>query len=270
MKNLIVIADYCADSLTTQELRSAAMGRLSIPLTSQISFIHSTPSTIHTSFLVQQILLTEARLGNANNLVIFANTDPRLQTIKGVKLAKGADFIVAKMKNGAWVCGPNAGHSFSLIREDIQYLYLYPNLNRGTQFRSRELYMRIAALLMEEKQDEMDLEEIRNNDIPVLNDFYIGHIDNYGNMKTTIPNSFMKGKYNYEQKIKINLNKQTKEVIYTDNMFGQTPGVLVLSPGSSGMPTDPYLELAIWQHYPDSSALKAFPQAKPGDEIKVK
>lgn len=270
MKNLIVIADYCTDSLTTQELQSAAIGRLSKPLTSQISFVHSTPSTIHTAFLLKQVLLTETRLGNANNLVIFVNTDPRLQTIKGVKQAQGANFVVAKMKNGAWISGPNAGHSLSLIRQDILYLYLYPNLDRGTQFRSRELYMRIAALLMEEKQDEMELEEIRNNDIPVLNDFYIGHIDNYGNMKTTIPNSYMKGKHEYGEKIQVTLNGQTKEAVYSDNLFGQEPGVLVLSPGSSGMPNDPYLELAIWQHYPDSSALKAFPQAKPGDEIEVK
>lgn len=269
MKNLIVIADYCTDSLTTQELQSAVMGRLSQPLNSQISFVNSTPSTIHTSYLLKQILLTEARLGNANNLVVFINTDPRLQTIKGVKQARGADFVIAKMKNGAWVCGPNAGNSFSLVREDISILYLYPNLDRGTQFRSRELYMRISALLMEEKQDEMELDEIRNNDIATLDGFHIGHIDNYGNIKTTIPNSYMKGKFEYGSKLKVTLNNITKEAVYVDNMFAQEPGTLVLAPGSSGMPNDPYLELIIWQHYPDSSAKKVFPQAKPGEIIKI-
>lgn len=269
MKNLIIIADYCQDTLTTQELKSAFIGHLSSSFSSQLSFVHSTPSTIHTAFLLKQILITESRLGDPNNLVIFVNTDPRLQTIKGVKLSQGAQFVVAKLKNGAWLCGPNAGHSFSLIREEIEYLYLYPNLDKGSQFRSRELYMRVAALLVEAKQDEMQLEEIRNNDILVLNEFYIGHIDNYGNMKTTAPNSFMKGKHEFGEKVKITLNGQNKEAVYTDNMFGQEPGMLVLAPGSSGLPNDPYLELIIWQHYPDTSARKAFPQAKPGDEIKL-
>ena len=270
MKNLIIIADYCSDSLTTQELRSAFLGHLNQTYTGQLSFVHSTPSTIHTAFLLKQILLTESRLGDPNNLVVFVNTDPRLQTNKGVKQAKGAQFVIAKLKNGAYICGPNAGNSFSLVREEIEYLYLYSGLDKGSQFRSRELYMRVAALLAEEKQDEMELEEIRNNDIPVLDQFYIGHIDNYGNMKTTIENSYMKGKHEYGEKIQVTLNGQTKEAVYSDNLFGQEPGVLVLSPGSSGMPNDPYLELAIWQHYPDSSALKAFSQAKPGDEIEIK
>lgn len=269
MKNLIIVADYCSDSLTTQELRSAFLGHLSQPFTNQLSFVYSTPATIHTAYLIRQILITERRLGDPNNLVIFANTDPRLQTVKGVKLSQGAQFVIAKLKDGAWLCGPNAGYCFSLIRDEIEYLYLYPGLDKGTQFRSRELYMRIAALLVEEKQDEMELEEIRNTEIPNLDKFYIGHIDNYGNIKTTIPHSHLKGKYEYGEKIKITIDKETKEAIYTDNMFGLEPDVLVLTPGSSGMPDDPYLELVIWQHYPDSSACKVFPQAKPGDEVKV-
>jgi hypothetical protein len=269
VKNLVILADYSNDSLTTQELRSAFIGHLSQPFSSQLSFVYSTPSTIHTAFLLKQILLTESRLGDPNNLVIFVNTDPRLQTTTGVRLSKGAQFIVAKLKNGAWVCGPNAGSSFSLIREEIAYLYLYPNLDKGNQFRSREFYMRVSALLVEEKQDEMDLEEIRNNDIPVLSQFYVGHIDNYGNIKTTIPHSYMKGKHEYNEKVKVTLNNHNKEVIYADNMFGAGLDKLVLAPGSSGMPDDPYLELVVWQHYPDSSARGLFPQAKPGDKVEV-
>jgi len=269
MKNLIVIADYCADSLTNQELKSSLMGHLNGPLTSQMSFVHSTPSTIHTAFLLRQILITESRLGDPNNLVIFINTDARIQTNKGVKLAQGSQFVVAKIKNGAWVCGPNAGHSFSLIRNDIERLYLYPGLDKGNQFRSRELYMRVSALLIEEKQDEMELEEIRNNDIPALEEFYVGHVDNYGNVKTTIPNSYMKGKFEYGEKLKVSVGGLTKEAFYMDNMFGKEPGTLVIAPGSSGLIDDPYLEILIWQHYPDSSAKKEFPKVRPGDVVKL-
>lgn len=270
MKNLIIIADYCSDSLPTQELRSAVLGHLRAPLNASISFVDSTPSTIHSAYLLNQILITEARLGDPNNVVVFVNTDPRLQTTKGVRLSQGAQFVMMKLKNGAWVCGPNSGNCFSLIRQEIEYLYLYPNFDKGNQFRSRELYMRVCALLMQEQEDEMELEEIRNNVIPALDAFYIGHIDNYGNLKTTIPHSFMKGKHEYGEKIKLAVGGVTKEAFYVDNMFGKEPDTLILAPGSSGPINDPYLEIVIWQHYPDSSALSAFPKAKPGDVVKVK
>jgi hypothetical protein len=270
MKNFITIADYCTDSLTTQELRSALLGHLSAPLTSSVSFVASTPSTIHTAFLLKQILNTENRLGNANNLVIFINTDPRIQTNKGVKLAKGANFVVARMKDGAWVCGPNAGYSLSLVMHDIDRLYLYPGLDKGTQFRSRDLYMRVSALLMEEKQDEMELEEIRINDIPALSEFYVGHIDNYGNIKTTMPLSQMKGKHEFGEVVKVTIGNVTKEAYFVDNMFAKEPETLVIAPGSSGAKDDPYLEVVVWQHMPLQSGKKEFPTARPGDTLIVK
>lgn len=269
MKNLIVIADYCSDSLTTQELRSALIGHLSKPLTSSLSFVNSTPNTIHSAFLLKQILYTESRLGDPNNLVIFINTDPRIQTKDGVQKAQGAEFVVLRMKNGAFVCGPNAGYSFSLIIPDIEYLYLYSNLDKGTQFRSRDLYMRVAALLMEEKEDEMDLTEIRKTIIPVLSDFHVGHIDNYGNIKTTVPNSYMKGKHEYGEKVKVTLGKKTASAYYVDNIFAKEAGILVIAPGSSGELHDPYLEVVVRENLPLVSAKKVFPNVFPGDLVKI-
>ena len=45
--------------------------------------------------------------------------------------------------------------------------------------------------------DELELEEISANIIPELDQFYIGHIDNFGNIKTTIVEEDFKGKYEY-------------------------------------------------------------------------
>ncbi len=269
MKNLIIIADYCSDSLTTQELRSALLGHLSKPLSSSLSFVNSIPNTIHTAFLLKQILFTEARLGDPNNLVIFVNTDPRIQTKDGVEKAQGADFVILRMKNGAFVCGPNAGHCFSLVLPDIEYLYLYPDLDKGTQFRSRDLYMRISALLMEEKEDEMELTEIKKTIIPPLFDFHVGHIDNYGNIKTTIPNSYMKGKHEYGETVKVSIGKVSKQAYYVDNIFAKEAGVLVIAPGSSGEPHDPYLEIVVRENIPLNSAKAIFHKALPGDIVQL-
>jgi len=270
MKNCILIADYCIDPLTPQELRSALLGHLSGKTNASISFVHSTPNTIHTTYLLKQILLTEERLGDANNTVIFVNTDARIQTSQGVEKAKGAQFVVLRMKSGAFVCGPNAGYSFSLVRNDIEYVYHYKGLDKGTQFRSRELYMRVCALLMEGKEDEMDLDEIRNNDIPELEGFHVGHVDNYGNIKTTIPHSYMKGKHTFGDEVSITIGKKTQKAVYTHNMFGHKPDALVIAPGSSGIPDDPYLEAVVWQHLPLKSGKLFFPDVVPGDIVTLR
>ncbi len=269
MKNLIVIGDYCSDGLTVQELRSTLLGHLSAPLSSSVSFVHSIPDTIHTAFLLKQILTTENRHGDLSNLVVFLNTDARIQTSQGVEKAKGAEFVIARMKNGSYLCGPNAGYTFSLVREEIQYLYLYPNFDKGTQFRSRELYIPVCALLMESKQDDMELTEIHQTDIPVLTGFHIGHIDNYGNIKTTIPHSYMKGKHEYGEKVLVSVNGKKQEAFYVNNMFGKEPGTLVVAPGSSGYPEDPFLEFIVWQHLPLSSARQFFPDALPGNSVAI-
>lgn len=270
MKNLITIADYCSDSLTVQELRSVLLGHLTKPLSSSVSFVHSIPNTIHTAFLLKQVLITENRHGRLNDLVIFLNTDARIQTNEAVSEAKGADFAIARMKNGAILCGPNAGYTFSLVHHDIEYFYLYPGLDKGTQFRSRELYMPVCALLMEEKEDDMDLTETKITNIPRLEGFHVGHIDNYGNIKTTIPHSYMKGKFEYGEKLHITIGNVTKEAFYVDNMFGHEPSTLVIAPGSSGYPDDPYLEVVVWQHIPLQSARLFYPDALPGEVIVIK
>ncbi len=271
MRNLITIGDYCSDDLVTQELRSVVIGHLTTPLASSITFVNSLPHTIHTAFLLRQILNTEIRHGNPQNTVIFVNTDPRLQTSEGVEKAQGAQFYVIRLKCGAWVMGPSARFSFSMIKNDIEKVYFYDReFDKGTQFRSRELYMPVAALLMEEKEDEMALEEARVADIPDLEGFHVGHIDNYGNMKTTIPNSYMKGKFKYGDKVTVSVGNTEHEAYYVSNMFGKEPDVLVIAPGSSGMPDDPYLELIVWQHMPLSSAKLFFPHALPGKEVKIK
>ena len=140
VKKLVLISDYGSDSLTAQELRSALVGYLDQPLSSSVSFVNSTPNTIHTAFLLQQVLHTENLYGDPNNLVVFVNTDPRLQAIKGVEQAQGAQFVVVRLKNNVFICGPNAGYTYSLIRSNIQFIYLYRDFDKGSQFRSRDLH----------------------------------------------------------------------------------------------------------------------------------
>ncbi|MBI1862555.1 SAM-dependent chlorinase/fluorinase, partial [Candidatus Microgenomates bacterium] len=233
MKKLIVVADWAADSVNCQEIRTAVEGNLKDPSNPNITFVASTPSSIHTAFIVQQLTEIENRYGRPGDTVLFQNTDPRLQTKEGVEKAKGADFIVVRLQTGMYICGPNAGYDFSLIKPLIEEVFVYQQLDKGSQFRSRDLYARVCAHLMDSMEDDMDLVEADPGIIPDLKGAYIAHIDSYGNMKTTMTGEDLKGKVEIGEEIDITINGVTKKVTYTHNLFGAGVGKLVIYPGSS-------------------------------------
>lgn len=273
MKKLIVVADWAHDSLTNQEVQTAVEGFVKDSSQVRISFVSSTPSTLHTSYILQQLVRTEERYGKPLETVFFQNTDPRIQAKEGVEQAKGAEFIVVRLKSGIYLCGPNAGYDFSLLKPSIEYVYRYPGLDKGSQFRSRDLYSRVSAHLMDEMEDELDLEEQPSNCIPELRGYFVGHIDNYGNIKTTITHADMKGKTELGETVEITLNDVTKKATYVSNLFGGSPGELVIYPGSSGDPSNPYMEISVWRHFTEkvaSTGIHAFDMPRPGMEIEMK
>ena len=272
MKKLIVISDWVADSLTCAEFSGAVLGFLSNQDEAKITFASSTPSTIHTAFLVNQLVEVEERFGRPLETVIFENTDPRIQATGPVKEAKGAQFLIIRLKSGLYLCGPNAGYDFSMIKDRIDEVFVYENFDKGSQFRSRDLYSRVCAHLMEEMEDELDLDEISVDVIPDLKGFYIGHIDNFGNIKTTITEEDLKGKVEYGEVLKVKIGKVIKKVKYVDNLFGGVPGELVIYPGSSGKKDNPYLEISVWRHFDEekpTTGRDEFLNPKVGSKIEL-
>lgn len=270
MKKCIVVADWGNDSLNRQEFKSVVEGFAKDSGGVNIGFIASTPSTIHTAFLVSQVIETEERYGRPNNSVVFQNTDPRLQSEEALEKAKGAEFSVMKLKSGIFVCGPNAGYDFSLIKNKIDELYYYSGLDEGSQFRSRDMYGRVCAHLMDGLEDELNLEETSLNIIPELKGHYVGHIDNFGNIKTTITHEELKGKYEFGDSVKIIMNNVEKRAVLTANLFGEKKGVLVIYPGSSGNKDNPYLEISVWRHFTEndiSTGSDIFKNPRPGSQI---
>jgi hypothetical protein len=274
MKKLIVVADWASDTVNCQEIRTAVEGNLKDPSFPNISFVASTPSTIHTAFIMQQLVEIENRYGRPADTVLFQNTDPRLQTKEGVEQAKGADFIIVRLQTGMYLCGPNAGYDFSLIKDLIEEVFVYKQMDRGSQFRSRDLYARVCAHLMDGMQDDMELEEVDSGIIPDLRGMYIAHIDSYGNMKTTMTSEDLKGKVEIGEQIELTINGVTKKVTYASNLFGAGVGKLVIYPGSSGKKSAPYLEVTAWTHFSEKEEYKTgmyhFNQPIPGQEIALK
>lgn len=272
MKKLIIVADWVEDSLTCQEVGSAVSGFLKDSSHARITFVSSTPSTIHTSCVISQIVEVEERYGRPLETVIFENTDPRIQTSTSVEKAKGAEFIIVRLKSGIYICGPNAGYNFTFIKNKIDEAYVYKGLDKGSQFRSRDLYARVSAHLMDTMEDEMEFEEISLNEIPEVQGHYVGHIDNYGNIKTTITVDDFKGKFEHGEMVEVSINETKKKVKYVSNLFGGTPGELVMYPGSSGTRDNPFLEISIWRHFTEknpTTGVHEFNHPRPGTKIEI-
>ncbi|EKE13748.1 MAG: hypothetical protein ACD_12C00840G0002 [uncultured bacterium] len=249
MKKLIVIADLAFDALSRAEIKIAVEGFLKDSDACNICFVGSTPSTIHTGFLLNQLVEDVERYGRPMETVIFQNTDPRLHSMQSIEKASGAKPVIIKLKSGIYLLGPNSGYDFSMIKSRIEELFIYKGLNEKGQFHSRDLFSRISAHLMDYLEDELELEEISTDIIPELDQFYIGHIDNFGNIKTTVVEEDFKGKYEYGELVNIKINQIVKTAKYVPNLFGGVPGELVVYPGSSGKKDNRFLEISIWRHF---------------------
>jgi|SRR3989339_172444 len=270
MKKLIVVADLAFDSLSCVEIKIAVEGFLKDSSAANISFVGSTPSTIHTGFLVNQLVEDVERYGRPIETVIFQNTDPRLHSTESIDKAAGAKPVIIRLKSGLHLLGPNSGYDFSMIKSKIEELYIYKGLNEKGQFHSRDLFSRLSAHLMDYMEDELELEEISTNIIPELDQFYIGHIDNFGNIKTTIIEEDFKGKYKYGEIVELKINQTVKKAKYVPNLFGDVPGELVIYPGSSGKKDNRFLEISIWRYFTEdkpTTGVDEFNSPKVGCEI---
>lgn len=272
MKKLIVVADWASDSLARTEVKIAVEGFLKSGTMSNVSFVASTPSTVHTGFLLSQIVEDVERIGQPLETVIFQNTDPRLHTSESITQAKGARPVIARLKSGLYLLGPNSGYDFSFVKDRVDELFTYTGINEYGQFHSRDLYSRLCAHLMDYMEDELELEEISLDEVPALTGFQIGHIDNFGNIKTTIPQEYLKGKYEYGDMVNVKIGEVVKKAKFTPNLFGASPGELVIYPGSSGRQDNRYLEISIWRHFTEadhSTGREAFDKPNPGTEIVI-
>ncbi|MCL4374987.1 SAM-dependent chlorinase/fluorinase [Patescibacteria group bacterium] len=272
MKKLIVVSDWAGDDLTRQEFRSATEGYLQTNQPLNLSFVAATASTIHTGFLLAQVAEIEERYGRPLETVLFQNTDPRLQADDAVERAKGAAFVVIRLDSGLYLCGPNAGYDFAFIKKKIDKIFVYPGLDQGSQFRSRDLYSRVCAHLIEELEDELELEEAHTNLIPVVDGHYVAHVDNFGNIKTTLTLEDIKGKCELGETVTLKINRVVKPAKYVSNLFGGVPGELVIYPGSSGHKDNPYLEVSVWRHFDEdhpTTGMHEFNHPRPGMTVEL-
>ena len=114
-KSLIIIADYCIDALATAEVILAVQRHTKVPF--PVVPVAARPfNTIHTGFLLDQLERSMSPMQARQN-VFFLNTDPRTHQDRGIVDAEGAPLIAAFLRSGAVAIGPNAGSTFSFLRD---------------------------------------------------------------------------------------------------------------------------------------------------------
>lgn len=270
MKKLFVVSDWVKDSLACAELKTVVEGFLDNPVNPNISFVSSTPSTIHTSFIINQLVETEERYGRPLDTVIFQASDPAIDNAGESAKVWGELFII-RLKSGLHIIGPNAGYVFSMIKPKIDAVFQYPGLTESGSFRARDVFSRVVAHLMDSKQDDLDLEEAHTNLIPQIEEYYVGHIDNFGNIITTIPESVLQEKHTYENEISIIINGVTKTVEYVKSLFDGESEDLIIYPGTTGNPDDPFMEISKFSKLSENAntSIQEFNNLKPGDEVKI-
>lgn len=267
MKKLIVLADWVEDSLTCAEFKIAVDGYLKEEGFSDISFVSVTSSTAHLSYILNQIVLDVEKFGKPLDTVIFANVDPRLNEV-------GKPLIV-RLISGLSIIGPNSGQTFSLVLKKIDEVFSYSGvIEEKSQFNSRDLYARLCAHLMDYQEDELELDQFNKDQIESVSGFYVGHIDNFGNIKTTITQSDLKGKWEINEMVEINLNGISKQARYVDGLFSGRPDELVIYPGSSGAFNNQFIEISVWKKFSGNDNRKTgafeFNNPKAGDLIILK
>lgn len=271
MKRLIVVSDWAADSLAQEEFRIATEGFLESDVIPAVSFVPTMASTLHVAYVSSQIIETMERYGAPLDTVVYVGTDPRLPVTNSEEKGLPGKFFIIRLYSGLYVCGPNTGYTFSMIKNKIDRAFTYNLEDKFFQNRSRDLYSRITAHLLEAMQDDLDLDEVHTNLIPQLDHYIVGHVDVFGNIKTNIPREELK-QHTPGSEVTITLNGESKKATYVDHLFAGDPGKLVIYPGTDGPPDNPFVEISIWQSLAGElgkTGMHEFNSPQPGMKVEV-
>ncbi len=248
MSFLHIIADYGPGDLAFSEIQAAFAGlmpELRTVTTSVASF-----NTVATGFLVAQLGSDPGLRGRG---MVFANCAPRADKRAEREDNEGEGLLLALTRHDIPLVVVNSGYSLSLIKDDIQELWQLEVSSAGSQFRSRDLFPRVVARLLEgdESVKKARLEPDLIPDPPQLR---IGYVDSFGNLKTTIREGDpILERLEPGKRIAIRINGVRRSARVAGGSFQVEEGDIAFAPGSSGRER-PFWEVfqrsgSAWQTY---------------------
>lgn len=190
-------------------------------------------NTINNAFWVAQHALT-AELPT----LIYHNVAPRKDDIHPRHNNRGEQLLGIRLSNGVVIVGPNSGFSHSLIRDHIvECKEIF--VGGTSQFRSRDVFVEPAALFWRNDQYLETIDVDPELTIPHLENDVILHIDNYGNVKTSITNV----DYDLGDTVAVHIGDYSVTATLAGGAFEQEEGALGFVPGSSGWNGEHFYEI---------------------------
>jgi hypothetical protein len=273
MKKLFVVTDWANDPLMFPQFYTAVEGRVKDPSTRPtIIPVGVSSSPLQASYIARQIIQIENKYGRPDETLILMESASHSHVNAPSETGASAPFYILRLESGMHVMGTNAGFTFSLLKDLLGEVLTYQGIDAKVPFGARDEYARMCAYLMDYMEDELEFDEVHTNVIPELDAPYIGHVDAFGNIQTTIVAEDLKGRAEYKQSIGVKIKGRQHDALFLPNRYASNKGALVLSPSAVGHPDNPYLELSVWSDNPSDltkSACAQYNHPHPGDKIEV-
>jgi hypothetical protein len=182
--------------------------------------------TLAAGFVIAQLALND---GPAERLV-FHNVAPRRDERDAREENEGERFTAGQAAGGAFVVGPNSGHSLAFLRGELPLHYLDVPA-AGSQFRSRDFLPGAAGRLARGDRGVL-LEPLAPESIPAVPSGVVAYTDGYGNLKTTLE----RPPAGNGERVRVRVGSGEATATVSDGTFSVAEGDLALAPGSSGWP----------------------------------
>ncbi len=184
--------------------------------------------TISAGFCVAQLALTP---GPAER-VVFHNVAPRGDTPDPRPGNQGERLVCAWLRGGVLAIGPDAGHTFSFVRDEASALREVRVAAAGSQFRSRDFFPEVLGHIVRGDEDCLgDL--LPPEAVSPPPERSIVYVDGYGNLKT----SWFSAPARSGDRVQVTIGGQRALATVSDGTFEVPVGELAFAPGSSGWPT---------------------------------
>jgi hypothetical protein len=220
---LHLIADYGLGDLAFAEVRQ----RLGMLLPDAAVVVTSVGpfDTLGAGFCIGQLALNDG----PQDMVLYANIAPRQDEEDPRRDNAGERLVAARLASGALVVAPNAGYTFSFLRDEAEELREVEVPEAGSQFRSRDLFPDVVARLARGDIGPLG-SPLPDEAVPAFPERVVAYTDGYGNLKTT----WTELPAQPGARVGIAVGDQRGFAVVSDGAFEVPVGETSFAPGSSG------------------------------------
>jgi hypothetical protein len=260
-----LVMDYAEGDLAVSEVKQALCRFL--PRDWQMQFT-SVPSfkTTATGFLVGQLALAP-RVSGDPPLLLYVNCAPRKDSRDSRRNNEGEGLVYGELANGVRIVAVNSKFSLSGVREAFTVFHEVKIDRGGSQFRSRDNFPPFVAAVAQGK-DLSPWLGAALDPLKVIREFkegFVGYIDSFGNIKTTIRDTSDTVKnLKPGDVVGVDINGTEIAAHVATGSFSVAEGSFAFAPGSSGW------DRRFWEVFQrGQNAADTFGNPKVGAPVKI-